>query len=94
MEPSECVCAVAIRREDGDSWELDPLREQTEGEGEGRSQIRWVFPVKGVPQSTMDEEEAPLIIECEVITSIFIVDIVIFIVFIVFFCVSIFVLAY
>ena len=67
MDPSNCVCAVAIRREDGEPWDREELQRST-GDRDANgvvSQIRWVFPVKGVPQSTIGEEK-PLIIECEV----------------------------
>ncbi|XP_075257847.1 cilia- and flagella-associated protein 47-like isoform X3 [Convolutriloba macropyga] len=66
MDPSNCVCAVAIRREDGEPWDREELQRST-GDRDANgvvSQIRWVFPVKGVPQSTIGEEK-PLIIECE-----------------------------
>ena len=68
MTTASCVCAVSITREDGLPWDPTAQSSSNGGQAEAQRQIRWIYPVRGVPQSSLGHE-TPLTIECEVPTN-------------------------
>ncbi|KAL4233464.1 hypothetical protein ACF0H5_008145 [Mactra antiquata] len=65
----EAICTVIVTREDGQRWEYAPTDSRgyqlSRTGSEGVSEIRWVFPIQGIPESRPIKETYGAVIECQ-----------------------------
>ncbi|XP_052240686.1 cilia- and flagella-associated protein 47-like isoform X3 [Dreissena polymorpha] len=69
MKMFEAVCTVVVTREDGGRWAYAPRDSQgyqlSRTGSEGIREVRWVFPIQGIPESQPIKESYGAVIECQ-----------------------------
>ncbi|XP_053397416.1 cilia- and flagella-associated protein 47-like isoform X4 [Mercenaria mercenaria] len=69
MKMYEAICTVIVTREDGEKWQYAPRDTQgyqlSRTGSEGVSEVRWVFPIQGIPESRPIKESYGAVIECK-----------------------------
>ncbi|XP_052808119.1 cilia- and flagella-associated protein 47-like isoform X2 [Mya arenaria] len=69
MTMFEAICTVIVTREDGEKWNYVPRDSQgyqlSRTGSDGIREVRWVFPIQGIPESRPIKESYGAMIECQ-----------------------------
>ncbi|CAH1800026.1 unnamed protein product [Owenia fusiformis] len=69
MSMFEALCVVAVRKEDGGSWHYTPVDDRGNRLPRSRSgglhEIRWLYPINGIPEVEAVKDNQGAIIECQ-----------------------------
>lgn len=69
MKLYEAICSVIVKRDDGEKWKYAPKDDQgyqlSRTSSDGISEVRWIFPIQGIPESRPIKESYGAIIECK-----------------------------
>ncbi|XP_052708553.1 cilia and flagella-associated protein 47-like isoform X1 [Crassostrea angulata] len=69
MTKYEALCSVIVRKEDGSRWQYAP--KDSEGYqlsvtgNEGIKEIRWLYPIQGIPESKPIKDSLGAVVECK-----------------------------
>lgn len=69
MTKYEALCSVIVRKEDGSRWQYAP--KDSEGYqlsvtgNEGIKEIRWLYPIQGIPESKPIKDSQGAVVECK-----------------------------
>ncbi|XP_021363645.1 cilia- and flagella-associated protein 47-like isoform X2 [Mizuhopecten yessoensis] len=69
MMKYDALCTVVVRKEDGGKWQYAPRDSEgyqlsTTG-SDGLQEIRWVYPISGIPESKPAKDTQGAVIECK-----------------------------